>query len=175
VSRPVRSLLCALAVLVVIGLGLALGIGAPDPGLAERAAAVALGGLGLLAGIVVIASLSTGHAALPGVATPDSEEPVDAGEATLAELERSLRFGASSAGDFYALVRPRLVALSAARLRTHRVTLEDRDAAPAMLGPDVYALVDPAQERPGERFAPGVSLEEVRRVVERLEALGGAG
>ena len=109
--------------------GIALGVGAPDPGAIERAAAGAFGLLGLGAGSIALsAAVEAGRPAGPRRRRPD-EEPSDAGTAALVALERSLRFGASTAGDFYTQVRPRLVPLAKSCLARHGVALSDKERA----------------------------------------------
>jgi hypothetical protein len=171
-TRSTRASFVLMAVLVAIGLGLALGLGAPDPGIAERAAAGAFGALALAAALLS-AGAAIRRATDPPRRAPDVPSATDAGTAGIASLERSLRFGASSAGDFHAHVRPRLVALAAARLGSHGIELGDRDRATAALGPAGYALVDPASGPPGDRFAPGVAIATTAELVDRLDRLGG--
>ena len=115
-TRALWAMFLTMAALVGIALAIALGVGAPHPAIIERAAAGAFGLIGLGAGSI---ALST--AVDPGTTgrrrpRPSDEDLVDAGQAGLLGLERSLRFGASSAGDFHAQVRPRLIRLTTARL-----------------------------------------------------------
>ena len=100
------------------------------------------------------------------------EEPDEAGAATLVALERSLRFGASTAGDFYAQVRPRLVALAKTGLARRGVALSDKSRSIELLGTDSYTLVDPDAQPPEDRFKPGVPLDKVSQFLDRLESLG---
>jgi hypothetical protein len=53
------------------------------------------------------------------------------------------------------------------------VALSDKERAIELLGIDAYALVDPDGAPPADRFEPGVPLEQVRRLLDKLEALGG--
>ncbi len=173
-TRVIWATFATLAVLVAIALGIALGVGAPDPAAIERAAAAAFGLLGLGAGSIAVSSAV-------GVGQQSSRRPrlldaeaADAGTANLVALERSLRFGASTAGDFHARVRPRLVALARSRLASHGISLSERDRAVQLLGPDGYALVDPSGSPPADRFEPGVAIKRVDSLLDRLEALGGS-
>ena len=102
------------------------------------------------------------------------EEPTDAGTDALVALERSLRFGASAAGDFHTQVRPRLMTVANACLARHGVALSDRERATELLGTDAFDLVDPTCEPPADRFEPGVPVARVRRLVDRLETLEGS-
>jgi hypothetical protein len=159
------------AALVGIALGIALGVGAPHPAVLERAAAGAFGLLGLGAGSI---ALSTAVETAPRARPPGgTDEPPDARTADLLSIERSLRFGASTAGDFYAQTRPRLVRVASARLARNGVTLSDRERAANLLGADAFELVDPEIEPPADRFARGIPLSRVRGLVEVLEALEG--
>jgi len=171
-NRVVWATFVTFAVLVTIALGIALGVGAPDPGAIERAAAAAVGLLGLGAGSVAVSSAVEAGRPSSRRSHPLDAESTDAGTANLVALERSLRFGASTAGDFYARVRPRLVALAKSRLAGHGVSLSERDRAVQLLGADEYELVDPSGSPPADRFAPGVSIDRVDRLLDRLEALG---
>ena len=96
----------------------------------------------------------------------------DAGAAGAASLERSLRFGASSAGDFHAHVRPRLEALATSRLARVGIDLADEPRARAALGPVGYELVAPGSDPHPDRAAPGVPLEAVAALVDAMSALG---
>ncbi len=171
-TRAVWATFVTLAVLVAIALGIALGIGAPDPGPIERAAAAAVGLLGLGAGSIAVASAVEAGQQSKRRPRPLDAEATDAGTANLVALERSLRFGASTAGDFHARVRPRLVALAKSRLASRGVSLSERERAVELLGPDGYALIDPSGAPPPDRFEPGVSIDRVNRLLDRLEALG---
>jgi hypothetical protein len=161
-----------MAALVAIALSVALGVGVPHPALIERSAAAAFGLLGLGAGSIALSSaVDAGQATRPRKSRR-AEEPADAGAADLASLERSVRFGASTAGDFYAQLRPRLVSLAKARLSRLGVALTDRERVVELLGNDAFALVDPEGTPPADRFAPGVALGQVSGLLDKLEALG---
>ena len=171
-TRALWATFFTTAAMVAIALGIALGVGAPDQGAIERAAAGALGLLGVGAGSIALsAAVEAGLPARPRRRRP-FEEPTDAGTAGLVALESSLRFGASTAGDFYAQVRPRLVSLAGSCLARQGVALSDRERSVQLLGADAYALVDPDGAPPEDRFKPGVPLNRVRLFLDRLEALG---
>jgi hypothetical protein len=160
-----------IAALVGVALAIALGVGAPHPAVLERAAAGAFGLLGIGAGSI---ALSTAVETPPRTRPPGgADEPPDARTADLLSIERSLRFGASTAGDFYAQTRPRLVQIASACLARKGVALSDRERAADLLGADAFELVDPYIEPPTDRFARGVPLSRVRRFVGVLEALEG--
>jgi hypothetical protein len=170
-TRSLWAAFLTTAILAAIAFGLALGVGAPDPGTIERAAAGAFGLLGLGAGSIALsAAVEAGLPAGPRRRRPEGL-PDEAGTAALVGLERSLRFGASTAGDFYTQVRPRLVPLTKSCLARHGGSLSDKERAVGLLGADAYALVDPDGTPPADRFEPGVPLDQVRRLLDRLEAL----
>jgi hypothetical protein len=171
-TRALWATFLTVAALVGIALAIALGVGAPDPAVIERAAAGAFGLLGL--GIGSIALSTAVEAGRTGRARRGQafEEPTGAGAAGYVALERALRFGASTAGDFHAQIRPRLVALTKARLARSGVALSDKDRVMELLGADAYALVEPDAAPPADRFGPGVAIDRVRRLVDTLEALG---
>lgn len=93
--------------------------------------------------------------------------------AELAGLERSLTLSEAATFDLHFRVRPILREIAAHRLATrHGVDLDaDSERARALLGEDAWELVRANRERPPAAFAPGMPTAELRRVVERLEAL----
>ena len=175
-TRPLWATFFTMAVLVAIALGIALWVGAPDPGAIERAAAGAFGLLGLGAG-----SMALSAAVEAGLPARPRRRPVrvadERGDHALDVIAQHLLSAAASgtwtAGDFYAKVRPRLVPLARSRLARKGVALSDKERAIELLGIDAYALVDPDGAPPADRFEPGVPLEQVRRLLDKLEALGG--
>jgi hypothetical protein len=52
------------------------------------------------------------------------------------------------------------------------VALSDRERSVQLLGADAYALGDPDDAPPEDRFKPGVPLSRVHLLLDRLEALG---
>jgi len=170
-TRALWSSFFTIAGLVALGLAIALGVGAPDPGVLERAAAGALGLLALGIGSIVLSTAVKAPTPTPG-RPAGPEELSDARSAALVTLERSLRFGSSTAGDFYVNVRSRLVPLTTSRLARLGVSLSDKASSVALLGEDGYALVDPGAGPPKDRFGRGVSLDRVAHLVRRLEELG---
>jgi len=160
-----------LASLVAVGLGIALAVGAPHPAMIERAAAGAFGLLGLGAGSIALSAAVDAGRPARRRQRPPADDLLDAGAARLLDVERSLRLGTTTAGDFHAHVRPILLRIARARLARRGIALADREQAVQLLGADNYALVDPRAAPPADRFAPGVRLDELRRLVDRLEAL----
>lgn len=172
-TRALRASFLTMAALVGACLAIALGVGVPHTALIERGAAAAFGLLGLGAGSIALSAAVEAGLPISPRRARDADGPIDAGTASLLDLERSVRMGALAAGDFYAHVRPRLVPLARSRLSQAGVALSDKERATELLGPAGYALVDPAALPPTDRFGPGVRLEEIRGLLDRLEALGG--
>lgn len=166
-SRTLRRLV-VLAAVSTAGIALALGLGAPDPGIAERAYGAAMGLLGCLAGIAYVAERERPGTG-PGEDGDEDSAANDPALRALSDLERNLRLGRLTLGDFHVLVRPRLVDLVASRLARRGVPLAS-PAARSALG-DSYALVDPSSSTPTDRSRPGVPLAAVADLVARLEEL----
>jgi hypothetical protein len=170
-TRALWAAFFTVASLVAAALATALAIGVPHPLTIERAAAGAFGLLGIGAGSIALsARVDAGRPAAPR-SRRSEDDHVDAGAARLIDLERSLRLGTATAGDFHAQVRPILVPLARARLARKGILLEDRERAIQVLGTDNYALVDPRAVPPADRFGRGVPLERVRLLLGQLEAL----
>jgi len=112
----------------------------------------ALGLAGACAGSIASRPRSSRLAGAPRRRRP-FEEPTDAGAAGFVALESSLRFGASTAGDFYAQVRPGW-SPSLGRASPPRCGTSDRERSVQLLGADAYALVDPDGAPPEDRFKP---------------------
>jgi hypothetical protein len=87
----------------------------------------------------------------------------------LVRVEREITLGVSTAGHLHLRLLPLLREAAAARLGY------DLALRPALarerLGDDVWRLLDPGRPEPADRHAPGASIAEIRRVVDRLEAL----
>ncbi len=164
----VATLLCATA-----GLALALGVGAPDPGVAERAYA---GAAGLLIIVAVYRILARSRAASPyelgkgegsdKVTSGEGEEARDGATAGWQELERSLRLGTVTAGNFDLRVRTRLAALARARGRRMSGHLSPTDIE-RLLGAD--SVLRPGNSRLRDRHGPVVSIVEVDEILTILE------
>ena len=91
----------------------------------------------------------------------------------LERLEREVTLGLSTAFDLHFRLRPTLHRIASELLRSRRGVDLDRnpEAARNALGDETWDLVRPDRQPPPERFAPGVELESLRRVVASLEAL----
>jgi hypothetical protein len=73
--------------------------------------------------------------------------------------------------DLYLKVRPTVRYIANIRLAERGIELDDDPLAREVLGEDLYELVHGHGARPGVLFAPGVSLESLTALVERLEQL----
>jgi hypothetical protein len=137
------------------------------------------------AGVVVSAVLlAVGLVALPSPRVQRGREferhargrpgPAPAPPASLEELDRLVRWQLPTAGDVHFRLRPVLQEIAAHRLRHgHDVDLDGSPAvARRLLGQVTFEVVRPDRPAPPDRLAPGrVTLAELARIVERLEAL----
>ena len=91
----------------------------------------------------------------------------------LERVEREIVLGATT--DVWAGQRllPRLRTAAAARLSMrHGIDLErNPDAARELLGEDAWELLRPDRPEPADSAAPGIPLEQVGALLDRLEAL----
>ena len=85
----------------------------------------------------------------------------------------SVEWGLSSAYDFDAALRPRLVRVAAVRLlERHGVDLHaDRSTAARLLGPETWAWLDPARKDTPERSTPGPDRATLARVLDAIEGI----
>ena len=107
-------------------------------------------------------------------AWPRHAQAPNATRAAVGDLERLERMvaAASHAGEMHWRLRPVLREVAAAGLRRRRVDLDtDPIAAPALLSPRTWELVRPDRPRPDDSFAPGMSRDELRAVLDDLETL----
>jgi hypothetical protein len=71
-----------------------------------------------------------------------------------------------------AMLRPLLREIAAAALNRRGVGLVgNSDAARALLGDELWELVRPGRPRPADPSAPGVTLEQLAAMTDRLERL----
>ena len=79
---------------------------------------------------------------------------------------------ASHAGEMHWRLRPVLREVASVGLRLRRVDLDgDPGSARALLSPLTWELVRPDRPRPDDPFAPGLGRDELRAVLDELEAL----
>ncbi len=87
----------------------------------------------------------------------------------LVRVEREITLGISTAGHLHLRLLPLLRDAAEARLG---YDLALRPAlAQQRLGDDVWKLLRPDRPEPDDRHAPGASVAQIRKVVDRLEAL----
>jgi hypothetical protein len=88
--------------------------------------------------------------------------------AELERLEREVTLASASAFDLHARLRPVLQEIAGMRLAARGRRL---DQGEEILGEELWQLVRPDRRPPTDRHEPGIARAELRRVVERLEAL----
>jgi hypothetical protein len=165
-----RNLFAALRALVVPTLGV-VAVAAFLPGRLDPAVRIyAL----VLCGIAVLLALAALRRAYPP-ATPLAERPRAAGRQrrppSLARLEHVAALGVAGSFDLHHRLRPRLRSLAAELLSgRRRVSLDGRpDVARRALGAETYDLVRANRPPPEDRLAHGLTVTELRDVVESLE------
>jgi hypothetical protein len=94
------------------------------------------------------------------------------GPEDLERLEQLVVTGRASAGEVHVRLRPLLAEIAAARLARQRVLLDrDPDRARAFLGDELWELVRLDRPRPEDPRGPGISLERLAAMTDRLERL----
>jgi hypothetical protein len=132
--------------------------------------------LGLLASITLISALLSGaQATAPGARfrlrwrrgrLPDHRLR------SLQELEHAADFSLTTAFDVHYRLRPHLRRVAEHRLANRGVRLDaDPERARALLGAGAWDLVRPDREAPEDRGAPGITLIQLRALVDALEAV----
>jgi hypothetical protein len=90
----------------------------------------------------------------------------------LEELEHLTEFATATAFDFHHRLRPHLVRIAAHRLARHGVRMPgEPERARALLGDAAFELVRADVKAPEQRHAPGLPVERIGDLVERLRAL----
>jgi hypothetical protein len=133
--------------------------------------------------LLAAAGLTALHARLRASLPVPSSSPVDealrpraqqqARVPELERIEREVAIGLTTAFDLHFRLRPTVRRIAAELLHARRgVDLDaSPDAARQALGEETWQLVREDREPPPERFAPGLELASLRRVVDSLEAL----
>lgn len=130
---------------------------------------LAVGGLALVAVVIVTreayprerrSALAAALERKPGKASRPPE---------IERIERELTLATASAFDLHARLRPTLREIASMRLAVRGQRL-DHDGE-ELLGEELWDLVRPDRLPPTDRHLPGIPPEQLRRVVERLEAL----
>jgi hypothetical protein len=100
---------------------------------------------------------------------PESRERLQ----ELVRLEREAALAQSSAFDLHYRLRPVLREIASELLAGRRGIELDRrpERAQNVLGEETFELVRPDREPPWDHLAPGIELDELRRVVTQLEAI----
>jgi hypothetical protein len=93
--------------------------------------------------------------------------------AELRRIEAGLAVSPASAMQTHHRLRPVLREIAGDRLRVRRRIDLDSDPARARaaLGDEAWGLVRPDRSTPTDRVSPGISLDGIARVVERLESI----
>lgn len=91
----------------------------------------------------------------------------------LEKIERLVAFGKTTAFDAEWRLLPFLRAIASEQLQTrHGVDLESNpEMAEELLGEAGWELLDPGRALPGDRMAPGLSLDELDAAVSAIERL----
>jgi hypothetical protein len=91
----------------------------------------------------------------------------------LARFEREVALGVANAFDLHYRLRGRVRDITATRLAARRgIDLERQpEAAQRALAPELWELVRPDRELPGDRFGPGLGLEQLRAVMAGLDRI----
>jgi hypothetical protein len=91
----------------------------------------------------------------------------------LAKVEREVTLGLGSAFDLHHRLRARIRDVAETRLAArHGIDLERHpDAACAVLDPALWELVRPDREVPRDRHGPGLSMAELRAVMDALDRI----
>lgn len=92
---------------------------------------------------------------------------------TLARIEDEVALGVAGSFDLHYHLAPRLRAIADGLLASrHRVSLETQpEESRRILGDEAWQLIRPDRPAPEDRLARGVAPEELRRVVDSLEAI----
>ena len=165
-SRPVVRAL-------VLGAGLAVGLLAAvvfSPGGPERAVEVYV----FVVALVAVAALLFRIArALPRVDPAPSERPSRPNPVgQLESIQRKLDRAEASRFELHRGLRPIVREIAAARLACHGVGLDRQPArARALLGEHAWELARPDREEPWGRLERGCSQDELRTIVDALEAV----
>ena len=161
-----------LLLLPTVALGVALAI-APS-----RAAIEVHVWLLVVLGLALVAFIGVVAAAYPRSASPFDAVLVRRTEpaprpSSLVRLEREVSMAGSAAFDVHFRLRPTVSELATELLSSRRgIDLRrDPDSARAVLGEDVWALVDPDRSAPTDRHAPGIDEAAADRVLAALERI----
>jgi hypothetical protein len=130
--------------------------------------ALAIGGLALLNGVLLVreAYPLEGRTMIGAALVHEESEPKRPPQ--LERIERELSMASATAFDLHSRLRPLLREIATSRLAARGERLEDGEAE---LGEELWELVRPDHLPPSDRHAAGIEPAALRRAVERLEAL----
>jgi hypothetical protein len=130
---------------------------------------LAVGGLALVDAVVLIREaypLEPPVSRLARALEREEEEPERLPE--LQRLERELTMATATSFDLHTRLRPLAREIAATRLASRGHRLEESEEE---LGEELWALVRPDRPVPTDRHGAGISVESLRGIVDRLEAL----
>jgi hypothetical protein len=87
------------------------------------------------------------------------------------KLEREVELGLQTAFDFHFRLRPTLVEVARNRLAGRGISLENEERAKAVLGAEAWDVLRPDRDMPRDRNAPGLSTDQLGRLVGALERI----
>ena len=87
------------------------------------------------------------------------------------KLAREVQLGTQTAFDLHYRLRPTLVEIAQNRLAGRGIALENERRARSALGDEAWELLRPERPPPRNRNAPGISADELGRLVGTLERI----
>ncbi len=87
------------------------------------------------------------------------------------KLEREVELGLQTAFDFHFRLRPTLVEVARNRLAGRGISLANEERAKVVLGAEAWDVLRPDLEMPRDRNAPGLSTDQLGRLVGALERI----
>lgn len=130
---------------------------------------LALGAVALFDVVILVREAYPLERPVPQIARAlerDEEEPRRLPE--LERVERELTMATATAFDLHTRLRPLAREIATARLAARGRRLEESEDE---LGEELWGLVRPDRPVPSNRHGAGISVEQLRGIVERLEAL----
>jgi hypothetical protein len=127
----------------------------------------------VVAALVLAALVLRVAQALPQVEpSPPRPPPRSQRVGQLESVARALDLAEKSSFDLHNVLRPIVAEIAAARLARHGVSLDRQpERARALLGAQAWGLVRPDREAPARGPGGGCSRDELRAIVESLEAI----
>ena len=130
---------------------------------------IALIAIAAVAAAICVALVPAGPSRGPRRAPPRKPSPPQ----QLLELERLIGSAGASELQLHAYLRPLLAEIASTRLAARGITLErwSDEAGPPLLGERLWERVRPDRPFPEDRRGPGLSNDELARMLDALEAL----